>query len=78
MLITVASRAAKRGFLEKDQQRRDKNARMLLIAKPGGLENYFTELAERTMNDPTNVAAISEISVRYGITLLGPPISARR
>ena len=60
------------------QNTSDKNARMLLIAKPGGLENYFTELAERTMNDPTNVAAISKISVRYGITLLGPPISARR
>ena len=60
------------------QNTSDKNARMLLIAKPGGLENYFAELAERTMNDPTNVAAISEISVRYGITLLGPPIAARR
>ena len=60
------------------QNTSDKNARMLVVAKPGGLENYFAELVERTMNDPTNVAAISEISVRYGITLLGPPISARR
>jgi hypothetical protein len=60
------------------QNTSDKDAGMLVIAKPGGLENYFTELAERTMNDPTNFAAISEISVRYGNTLLGPPISARR
>jgi hypothetical protein len=30
------------------------------------------------MNDPANVAAISEISVHYGTTLLGPPIAARR
>ena len=49
------------------QNTSDKNARMLLIAKPGGLEHYFTELAERTMNDPTNVAAISEISVRPSV-----------
>ena len=60
------------------QNTSDKDARMLVIAKPGGLENYFAELAERSMNDPANVAAISEISARYGITLLGPPIAARR
>ena len=60
------------------QNTSDKDARMLVIAKPGGLENYFAELAERAMNDPANVAALSEISARYGITLLGPPIAARR
>ena len=60
------------------QNTSDKNARMLLIAKPGGLENYFAELAEKAMNDPANVAALSEIGARYGIRLLGPPIAARR
>ena len=60
------------------QNTSDKDARMLVIAKPGGLENYFAELAERAMNDPANVAAISEIGARYGIALLGPPIAARR
>jgi hypothetical protein len=30
------------------------------------------------MNDPANVATLSEIGARYGITLLGPPIAARR
>jgi hypothetical protein len=30
------------------------------------------------MNDPANVAALSEIGARYGVTLLGPPIAARR
>ena len=60
------------------QNTSDKDARMLVIAKPGGLENYFAELAERAMNDPANVAALSEIGARYGITLLGPPIAARR
>jgi uncharacterized cupin superfamily protein len=60
------------------QNTSDKDARMLVIAKPGGLENYFAELAERAMNDPANVAALSEIGVHYGIMLLGPPIAARR
>ena len=60
------------------QNTSDKHARMLVIAKPGGLENYFAELAERAMNDPANVAALSEIGARYGIALLGPPIAARR
>jgi len=30
------------------------------------------------VNDPTNVAALSEIAARYGIRLLGPSIAARR
>jgi hypothetical protein len=59
------------------QNTSDKEARMLVIAKPGGLENYFAELAEKAMNDPANVAALSAIGARYGITLLGPPIAAR-
>jgi quercetin dioxygenase-like cupin family protein len=60
------------------QNTSDKNGRMLIIAKPGGVENYFTELAKKAMNDPANVAALSEIGARYGVTLLGPPIAARR
>lgn len=60
------------------QNTSDNDARMLVIAKPGGLENYLTELAERGMNDPANVAALSEIAVRHGVVLLGPPIAARR
>jgi quercetin dioxygenase-like cupin family protein len=59
------------------QSTSDKDARMLVMAKPGGLENYFAELAERAMNDPADVAALSEIGARYGITLLGPPIATR-
>src|SRR5262249_35488822 len=56
----------------------DKDAAMLVITKPGGLENLFFELAETAMNDPANVAALPEMGARYGITLLGPPIAARR
>jgi hypothetical protein len=50
---------------------------MLVIARLGGVENYFAELAERAMNGPANVAAFSEIGSRYGVVLLGPPIAAR-
>ena len=47
-----------------------------MIPKPGGLENYFAELAEKAMNDPANVAALSEIGVRYGITLGGGQVGS--
>ena len=55
----------------------DEPARMLVVARPGGIENYFSELAERTMADPGNVAALNAIATRYGMTVLGPPIAAR-
>jgi quercetin dioxygenase-like cupin family protein len=51
--------------------------RMLLIAKPGGVENYFAELSERMITDPTNIPALSALAASYGVTLLGPPIAAR-
>jgi mannose-6-phosphate isomerase-like protein (cupin superfamily) len=55
----------------------DKEARMLVVARPGGLEKYFAELAERAMSDPGNIAALNAIAPRYGITVLGPPMAAR-
>ena len=55
----------------------DEPARMLVVARPGGIENYFSELAERAMADPGNVAALHAIATRYGMTVLGPPIAAR-
>ena len=50
---------------------------MLVIVRPGGIENFFAEVAERLMTDPGDVASINAISTRYGITILGPPIAAR-
>jgi hypothetical protein len=50
---------------------------MLVIVRPGGIENYFAELAERFMTDPGDVAGLNAIGTRYGITVLGPPIAAR-
>ena len=53
----------------------DEPARMLVVARPGGIENYFSELAE--LADPGNVAALNAIATRHGMTVLGPPIAAR-
>lgn len=55
----------------------DEPARMLVVVRPGGIENYFSELAERAMADPGNVAALDAIATRYGMTVLGPPIAPR-
>ncbi|MGA3131224.1 MAG: cupin domain-containing protein [Terracidiphilus sp.] len=55
----------------------DQEARMLVVIRPGGIENYFVELANRMMIDPSDMAALNAIAVRYGITILGPPIGAR-
>jgi hypothetical protein len=30
------------------------------------------------MTDPTDLASLNAISVRYGIQILGPPLSARK
>lgn len=59
------------------QNTMDQEAKMLVIARPGGIENYFAELAERMMTDPENVPALNAIAKRYGIVVLGPPIAAR-
>lgn len=51
--------------------------RMLIIAQPGGVEEYFALLSDRMMNDPTNIQALSAIAMKYGVKLLGPPMAAR-
>jgi mannose-6-phosphate isomerase-like protein (cupin superfamily) len=55
----------------------DREARMLVVAQPGGVEDYFAELERCAMSDPGNVAALNGVAARYGITVLGPPIAAR-
>jgi hypothetical protein len=51
---------------------------MLVVVRPGGIENYFAELAEKLMTDPNDVAGLNAISLHYGITILGPPMAARK
>jgi len=55
----------------------DQNARMLVLARPGGIERYFAELEACSMANPGNIAALNGIGVKYGIKVLGPPIAAR-
>lgn len=54
------------------------DGRMLIVAKPGGIESYFMELAERMMADPSNLPALGAIAAKYGVVLHGPPIGARK
>jgi quercetin dioxygenase-like cupin family protein len=55
----------------------DAPGRMLVLARPGGVEHYFSALAALSMSDPGNVAALSAIAPAYGVTVLGPPMAAR-
>ncbi len=59
------------------QNTTDHDGRLLLIARPGGVENYFADVAAQAINDPRNVAAMHAIGERYGIRIVGPPIAAR-
>lgn len=54
------------------------DGRMLILARPGGVELYFQDLAERMMSDPANVPALAAIGARYGVKVLGPPLAARK
>lgn len=51
--------------------------RMLILARPGGVERYFAELAALRMDDPGSVHALAEIGARYGVRVTGSPLAAR-
>jgi mannose-6-phosphate isomerase-like protein (cupin superfamily) len=51
---------------------------MLILARPGGVETYFQTVAAHLMNDPSDVAGLAALGVQYGVTVLGPPIGARK
>jgi len=59
------------------QNTSDREGKVLLIARPGGVEKYFAEVAAQSIHDPKNVAALQAIGVPYGIRIMGPPIAAR-
>jgi len=52
------------------------NAKLLMVARPGGIQNYFAELAAAAVADPGNIAAMNALGARYGITIVGPPLGA--
>ena len=47
------------------------SARYLLIGEPAGVESFFADLAERTADDPGNVAKIVQIAGEHRIELAG-------
>jgi len=59
------------------QNTSDREGKILLIARPGGVEKYFAEVAAQAVHDPGNLAALQAIGMRYGIKMMGPPIAAR-
>jgi quercetin dioxygenase-like cupin family protein len=59
------------------QNTSDRDGKVLLIARPGGVEKYFAEVAAQFIHDPNDLAALQAIGLRYGIRILGPPIAAR-
>ena len=59
------------------QNTSDREGKVLLIARPGGVEKYFAEVAAQSVQDPKNVAALQAIGLPYGIRIMGPPIAAR-
>jgi quercetin dioxygenase-like cupin family protein len=56
-------------------------ARFLLVAEPGGFENFMRELSQPALSPtpppppsaPPDMAAIVATAARYGIEILGPP-----
>lgn len=52
--------------------------RVLLLARSGGVEKYFTELGRHAISNPGDLAALNALGLPYGITILGPPIAARK
>jgi len=59
------------------QNTSDHEGKLLLIARPGGVEKFFAESAAQAIHDPRNIAALNSIGERYGIRIVGPPIAAR-
>jgi quercetin dioxygenase-like cupin family protein len=55
----------------------DEEGKVLLIARPAGVEKYFTELGRHAVNNPGDLAAMNALGLRYGIKILGPPIGTR-
>lgn len=60
------------------QNTSDQDGKVILVARPGGVEKYFAELAEHNVNNPGDLAAMNAIGLRYGIKILGPPIASRK
>ena len=54
----------------------DTNARMLVMAQPGGIDEFFEDLAQ-VQGSPAP-EAVMPIFAKYGLELLGPPMAHRQ
>lgn len=65
-----------RGVAHTYQNYRDEPAHILVIETPSGLERFFEEVSahNKGLSQP-DFARVGELAERYGLELLGPPLS---
>jgi mannose-6-phosphate isomerase-like protein (cupin superfamily) len=54
----------------------DAPVRVMIVVTPGGFEPYFDEIAAHLAAGPPDPAFVAELSARYGLENIGPPLSA--
>lgn len=69
---------APRGTVHTFQNISSKNGRLVVVAQPGGIDVFFTELAAaiKDMTIP-DIPVVLPIFAKHGLEFLGPPIAAR-
>jgi quercetin dioxygenase-like cupin family protein len=60
------------------QNTTDRDARYLIVIRPGGIEKFFAECAAHAVNNPNDIATMNALGENYGVKILGPPIAARK
>jgi quercetin dioxygenase-like cupin family protein len=60
------------------QNTTDRDARYLIVIRPGGIEKFFAECAAHAVNNPNDLATMNALGENYGVKILGPPIAARK
>lgn len=53
----------------------DETLKFLFTVTPGGIEGYFREVSDKDMNAPDDIARLAKIADKYGLAVIGPPIS---
>lgn len=73
-----ASVFAARGSAHAFMATGDKPGRMIIVTQPGGLDEYFSDLAQvtRGMTMPPDLSAVKPVFEKHGLEILGPPLAA--
>jgi quercetin dioxygenase-like cupin family protein len=67
-----------RGTVHTFQNVSGKLGKLLILAQPAGVEDFFVELDQATQGTKEpDIAALSRIFAKYGLEFMGPPIAAR-